>query len=73
MDWKLAADLGCMCRYWQVVLGGVSVGSSDAGIVAQTAILDSGTTALITSLDDAQSIHSVRAHTFVLGCVSFAC
>lgn len=44
--------------YWQVVLGGVSVGSSDAGIVAQTAILDSGTTALITSLDDAQSIHS---------------
>ena len=48
-------------RYWQVVMNKVAVGSSDAGISTRSAILDSGTTAIVMSTTDSNRINSVSA------------
>ena len=46
-------------RYWEVALGGITVGSSSVQITAKSAIIDSGTTAIVMQNSDAASIHSV--------------
>lgn len=45
--------------YWQVAMGRVTVGSSDAGISTRSAILDSGTTAIVMSTSDSNRINQL--------------
>ena len=56
------------CRYWTVALDGAKVAGHLVALAATTAILDSGTTAILVSAADAAAIHEVRAQpaTFAL-------
>ena len=49
-----------MNRYWQVGLTGVTLGGEDVGVQAVSAIIDSGTTAIVMTNPDARAINSVR-------------
>lgn len=49
-----------LSRYWEVDLSGIMVGSSSAQTGIQSAIIDSGTTAIVMQNSDAAAIHSVR-------------
>ncbi len=59
------------CRYWTVTLDGAKVAGRAVDLAATTAIMDSGTTAILVSSADAAAIHQVRALPAVpcLGCI----
>ena len=49
-----------MCRYWMVSLDGVKVGNTVVpGMKADGAIMDTGTSLITTSMQDAAAINSV--------------
>lgn len=48
-------------RYWTVTLDGAKVSGRAVALGATTAIMDSGTTAILVSSADAAAIHQVRA------------
>lgn len=58
-----------MCRYWTVALSGAKVGGQAVTLEATTAIMDSGTTAILVSAVDASAIHAVGG--FRRSCSSF--
>jgi len=47
-------------RYWTVGLDSIAVAGVVQTVTARTAILDSGTTAILVGADDASAIHAVR-------------
>jgi hypothetical protein len=51
---------GCLFRYWTVALDGVVISGQATALTATTAILDSGTTAILVSTADAAAIHQAR-------------
>ena len=53
---------GGECRYWTVALDGAKVAGQSVALAATTAIMDSGTTAILVSSADAAAIHQVRGH-----------
>ncbi len=57
---KAAEEYGA-CRYWTVTLDGAKVAGRAVDLAATTAIMDSGTTAILVSSADAAAIHRVRA------------
>ena len=48
-----------VCRGWQVNLGGVNVGGTDLALEATQAVLDTGTSAIVMSDQDAFAINGV--------------
>ena len=56
------------CRYWTVALDGAKVSGRAVALGATTAIMDSGTTAILVSSADAAAIHQVRAWHTAPGC-----
>ena len=52
---------GGACRYWTVALDGAQVRGQNVALGATTAIMDSGTTAILVGPDDAAAIHAVGA------------
>lgn len=51
---------GCVCRYWALKLSSVKVGGKTMGNLSSTgALLDSGTSLIFTSNDDAAALNNV--------------